>query len=226
MSDVDVGRLYRANRERVTALVRPVPQARLADPCPACPGWSVHDVVSHLAGVAADAIAGRLGGMPSDEQTAAQVEQRRDTPTTVVLREWERSASQLELVLTKTGLALVPAAIDVAVHEHDIRGALDLAGDHTSDTIALAVARTFDRWFPSLRTAGLTEPGVVAPDGTIVAGDPDSPVRWAATEYDVFRTTFGRRSAAQFARAFEGADPQPYLDALLVFGITTVDLYD
>lgn len=226
MSDVDVGRLYRANRERVTALVRPIPQARLAGPCPACPGWSVHDVVSHLAGIAADAIAGRLGGMPSDEQTATQVDQRRDQPTTVVLREWERSASQLELVLTKTGLALVPAAIDVAVHEHDIRGALDLAGDHSSDTITLAVTRTFDRWFPSLRTAGLVEPGVVAPDGTVVAGDPGSPVRWTATEYEVFRTAFGRRSVAQFARSFDGADPQPYLDALLVFGITTADLYD
>src|SRR5690606_3107003 len=143
-----------------------------------------------------------------------------------VLREWERSASQFELVLSKAGLALLPAAIDVAVHEHDIRGALDLAGDHTSDPIALAVARTVDRWFPSLRTAGLTQPGVIAPDGTVIAGNPDSPVRWTATEFDVFRTTFGRRSAAQFARSFEGADPQPYLDALLVFDITGVDLYD
>ena len=80
------------------------------------------------AGVAADALTGKLGGVPSDEQTAAQVEQRRGQPTTVVLREWERSASQFELVLTKAGPSILPAAIDVAVHEHDIRGALDLPG--------------------------------------------------------------------------------------------------
>ena len=52
------------------------------------------------------------------------------------------------------------------------------------------------------------------------------PVRWTASLYEVFRTAFGRRSAAQFARAFEGADPEPYLDELLVFGITQVDLHD
>lgn len=226
MSGVDVGRLYRENRERVTALVRPVPQEQLLADCPACPGWSVHDVVAHLTGVASDAIAGKLGGIPSPEQTAAQVAERRGTPTTVVLREWERSASQFELVLSKAGPSLLPAAIDVAVHEHDIRGALDLSGGHRNDTITIAVERTLDRWLATLRSNGLAPPSILTPDGDAIVGDPAAAVRWAATEYDVFRTAFGRRSAGQFARAFTGADPAPYLDALLVFGITPVDLVD
>ncbi len=226
MSDVDVGRLYRYNRERVTALVRPVPQEQLLAACPACPGWSVHDVVAHLTGVASDAISGKLGGVPSPEQTAAQVDERRGTPTTVVLREWERSASQFELVLSKAGPSLLPAAIDVAVHEHDIRGALDLPGAHESDTISIAVARMLDRWLPTLRSRGLAPVTIVTPAGANIVGDPTSAVRWTATEFDIFRTAFGRRSAGQFARAFTGADPEPYLDALLVFGITPIDLVD
>ena len=96
---------------------------------------------------------GRLGGVPSDEQTAAQVEQRRGQPTTVVLREWERSASQFELVLTKAGPSILPAAIDVAVHEHDIRGALDLPGAHQSETITITAHRMLDRWMRSLPAA-------------------------------------------------------------------------
>ncbi len=226
MSDADVGRLYRENRERLTALVRPVPQEQLLAACPACPGWTVHDVVAHVTGVASDAIAGKLGGIPSPEQTAAQVEERRGTPTTVVLREWERSASQFELVLSKAGPSLLPAAIDVAVHEHDIRGALDLPGAHGNDTITIAVARTLDRWLATIRSRGLAPVSIVTPDGAAVVGDPAGAVRWTATEYDVFRTAFGRRSADQFARAFIGADPAPYLEALLVFGITPVDLVD
>jgi uncharacterized protein (TIGR03083 family) len=226
MSDVDVGRLYRENRERVAALARPVPQEQLLTACPACPGWTVHDVVAHLTGVATDAIAGKLGGIPSPEQTAAQVEARRGTPTTVVLREWERSASQFELVLSKAGPSLPPAAIDVAVHEHDIRGALDLSGAHHSDTIAIAVARALDRWVAMIRSRGLPPVAIVTPEGTPILGDPTAEVRWTATEYDVFRTTFGRRSADQFARAFTGGDPGPYLDALLVFGVTPIDLVD
>lgn len=226
MSEIDVGRLYRENRERVIALVRPVPADRLLEPTPACPGWSVHDVVSHLAGVAADAVAGKLGGVPSDEQTAAQVEQRRGQPTTVVLREWERSASQFELVLTKAGPSILPAAIDVAVHEHDIRGALDLPGGHESETITITAHRMLDRWMRTLPARGVPLPCVVDPSGAVLAGDATSAVRWRASLYEVVRTAFGRRSAAQFARSFEGADPEPYLAELLVFGITPVDLHD
>lgn len=223
---IDVGRLYRENRDRVTALVRPVPQERLLEPVPACPGWTVHDVVSHLAGNATDAIAGRLGGPPSDEQTGAQVALRRGQPTTVVLREWERSASQFELVLTKAGPSILPAAIDVAVHEHDIRGALDLPGSHENETITITTRRMLDRWMRSLPSRDVPLPCVVDEAGTVLAGDPASTVRWRASEYEVFRTAFGRRSAAQFARAFDGADPEPYLADLLVFGITEVDLHD
>lgn len=67
---------------------------------------------------------------------------------------------------------------------------------------------------------------IVTPEGVAIVGDPTAAVCWTATEYDVFRATFGRRSAGQFARAFTGADPAPYLEALLVFGITPVDLID
>ena len=223
---MDVATLYRAHRERITAMVRPVPEAQLLQPCPACPGWSVHDVVSHLAGVATDAVEGRLGGPPSDAQTAEQVEARRGRPTTVVLREWERSASQFELVLAKAGPALFAAAMDAAVHEQDIRGALGVPGERESETLTLAVDRVLGTWFPKLTSAGLAAPAIAGPDGVVWRGDAESPVRWAATPYEVFRTAFGRRSAAQFARAFDGADPQPYLDALLVFGITPVDIHD
>jgi uncharacterized protein (TIGR03083 family) len=223
---MDVAALYREHRERVTAMVRPVPEVQLLEPCPACPGWSVHDVVSHLAGVATDAVEGRLGGPPSETQTAAQVEARRGRPTTVVLREWERSASQFELVLAKAGPALFPAAMDAAVHEQDIRGALGVPGERESETMTLAVERFLGNWFPKLASADLAAPAIVGPDGAVWHGDPASPVRWAASPYEVFRTVFGRRSAAQFARTFDGADPQPYLDALVVFGIAAVDLHD
>jgi hypothetical protein len=53
MSDVDPGQLYLAARERVVALVTNDgvdPDA----PVLATPGWSVRDVVAHLAGVARD----------------------------------------------------------------------------------------------------------------------------------------------------------------------------
>lgn len=65
-------------RERVTALARELTPDHEAVPVPACPGWTAHDVLAHLAGVAADATSGNLAGAPGPAWTAAQVDARRD----------------------------------------------------------------------------------------------------------------------------------------------------
>ncbi len=41
----------------------------LATNVPACPRWSVRDVLAHLATVAEDAVAGRLSPPPSEDET-------------------------------------------------------------------------------------------------------------------------------------------------------------
>ena len=54
---VDLGLLYRGARERVCSLVND----EVADlPVAATPGWTVHDVVAHLAGIVEDGLAGNI----------------------------------------------------------------------------------------------------------------------------------------------------------------------
>jgi hypothetical protein len=69
----DLARMYRETRQRLTALVAGLDEVELGAPVPACPGWSVADVIGHLAAIPEDALAGRLTGPPSEEETAAQV---------------------------------------------------------------------------------------------------------------------------------------------------------
>ena len=71
MIEVDRGARYDAARQRIAALVGGdvAPGTRV----PATPGWSVHDVVAHLAGVARDALTGNMEAAPGDAWTAAQV---------------------------------------------------------------------------------------------------------------------------------------------------------
>lgn len=89
MTELDAGRLYGVARESISDLVRSLSQGRLAAPVPSSPGWTVHDVISHLAGVATDAV-NNGDAVPSDEAGARHVADRSDTQTSVVLREWER----------------------------------------------------------------------------------------------------------------------------------------
>ena len=69
----EVARLYQETRERVIALMTGPNDAAWNTAVAACPGWSVRDVVAHMTGVAEDWASGRLTGLPTDEQTAAQV---------------------------------------------------------------------------------------------------------------------------------------------------------
>ena len=88
----DPARLYRETRERLTALVAGLDEVELGAPVPACPGWSVADVIGHLAALAEDALAGRLTGPPSEEETAIQVDRFRGMPMAQTLADWAELA--------------------------------------------------------------------------------------------------------------------------------------
>ena len=119
---------YRTARLRITELVLSLDDDELARAVPACPGWTVHDVVSHITGVADDALNGRMDGVATDPWTAAQVERGRGLSTADLLERWTEQAAVFE------SFPLPPqAVIDLTTHEQDIRGAVDQPGARDTD---------------------------------------------------------------------------------------------
>lgn len=223
--ELDLGTSYRHAREDVAALVRSLDSGQLLEPVPACPGWSVHDLVSHLAGMATDAVNNRLNGPPSAEQTAAQVRERATTPTSIVLREWERAASQYEALLSKSKQANPAAVIGLVVHEHDIRGALGLPGNRDAELVGFAVERAARLWLGKVDSAGLSP--VRIEDGEHIAGSEDAPGLLRAGRFEFFRLVHGRRSRAQIAQRFSGVDdPDRYIDLLCLSEPADSDIYE
>lgn len=214
----DLGLRYRQAREEVARLVRSLDSSQLEAPVPACPGWQVQDVVAHLAGVAADAVNGQLRGMPTPEQTAAQIEARASSPTPVVLREWERTASQFEVLLSRAGSSQLTPILDVAVHEQDIRGAVSLPGNRDTDLVHLAVDRMAELMLSKVESAGLEPVKVVDLEGSLLAGDAEAPVVFRSSPFEYFRSAFGRRSLAQMEGRVTGTDrPGAYVGLISVF---------
>jgi uncharacterized protein (TIGR03083 family) len=222
----DLGALYRQAREQVSALVRSLGPQQLETPVPSCPGWTVHDVVSHLAGVANDVITGRLTGIPTPEETAAQVAARSGTPTSIVLREWERTGSQLEVLLGKEGRFAEIPVVDATVHEQDIRGALGLPGNRDTSLIDLVTAPVAGLWESKIDSAGLA-PVAVKDGDRLMYGSPEAPVEMRTSRFEFFRAAYGRRSRSQIERRFHGTDdPGAYVDLLCVFGPADSDLVE
>ncbi|TFV54889.1 maleylpyruvate isomerase family mycothiol-dependent enzyme [Mycobacterium sp. PS03-16] len=210
-------RLYQDTRERIVLLVSGLGDAGWQTPVPACPGWSIRDVVSHLAAVAEDWASGRLAGAPSDEETAEHVARYRDRDTAGLLDTWHAAAAQLErLAHTR---ALVPPLGDVVTHEHDIRAALDRPG--ARDTAAVRVVS--DQLLTML--APPVPLRVIVEDAEYRSGPTDgSEIRLRTNRFESVRWRTGRRSRAQLAAMDWSADPAPVLDHLYQFGPATADL--
>ena len=216
----DCAALYRESRERITELVRDASEEQRARSVPGCPKWTVSDTVAHLAANAVDEVAGRLTGIPDDEQTAAQVEQRRGRPLAEILAGWDGAAERLEPTIAAHPLALAWVN-DVLTHEADIRGAL---GAGRPPDAAWTAALELARPFLGDRLGHLGELTIRAGEYrfTVGCGEPSTVVE--ADIYEFWRSLLGRRSRAQMAAWTWSGNPEPYLKAIPRFGPTEVAL--
>lgn len=211
--------MYRETRERLTALVSGLDEAQLATVVPACPGWSVADVIGHLAAIPEDALAGRLTGPPSVAETAVQVDRFRGRPMAQTLAGWTGMAPQFEEIVA--AFEIWPAVIDVASHEQDIRGAVGQPGARDTEVIRELAGWLVTRLRPPvpMRVTFEDTQILIGPDGEPVLG-------LTTTRYEAFRWRMGRRSRSQLASLDWSGDPSPVLDHLVVFGPAPADVIE
>jgi uncharacterized protein (TIGR03083 family) len=210
-------RHYRQTKERIVGLVTELDDAGLNTPVPACPGWSVRDVVTHVVAVAEDWVAGRLVGPPTDAQTAAQIARFGGRDLSEILTAWTDAAAVLDRMAESAGVK--PPLGDITSHEHDVRAAIGRPGARDS----AAVWSSSDQLLANLRTPipllvtvedgqYLTEPGA------------DAEIRLRTTRFEGLRWRTGRRSRAQLAAMDWSDDPTPVLDHLFLFGPASADV--
>ena len=136
----EIGGLYTEGRERLSDIVRQLAPADLATTVPACPDWTVHDVIAHLAGGCADVLAGNIAGVTTAEWADAQVRCRKNRTITQVLEEWSAVAPRLEAMAGSFPSPLPTLWIlDLTAHEHDVRGALVRPGAREERGLVIAV---------------------------------------------------------------------------------------
>lgn len=209
--------IYADTRRRLADFVRTLEPARLATPVPACPGWTVHGVIAHLAGLAADIAGGRLTGFPSDEWTAGQVAARAGRSVEELLAEWDEHAPAVEAVIAaQTGI--VSLAVDVATHEHDVRAALGEPPVEQSAGFDYALQAFVMGMGYRLRKRGLPALQLRSGDQEWTLGEGDVAATVAAPAAVLLRAVSGRRSAAQVRALTWDGDPDPYLALFGPFG--------
>jgi uncharacterized protein (TIGR03083 family) len=218
-TDPDLAGLYRDTRERVVALVSGLDEQTLDLPVPACPLWSVRDVLAHLTAVAEDVVAGRLTGPPTDVETAAQLARFRGRAAPEITASWTEVAPAFETVIGKA--RVWRAVIDVTSHEHDIRGTLGRPAARDTEAVRHS-AQQLLRWLRPpvpLQVAVEDAEFTLGPDGEPRLG-------LTTTRFEALRWRMGRRSRAQLAALDWSGDPTPVLDHLAIFGPAERDILE
>ena len=216
----DLAGLYRDTRERLTELVAGLDSVALGTAVPACPGWTVRDVIAHLTAITEDALAGRLTGVPDEEFTADQVARFAGTPVPEMLARWSASAPQFEDAVQ--AFRIWPAVIDVASHEQDIRGALGMVGARECAAIRQTTPRLVSWLDLPVPMRIVTEHA----EYSVGAADGEAELTLSTSEFEMFRWRLGRRSLAQLAAMDWSGNPSAILGKLAVFGPTTSDIVE
>jgi hypothetical protein len=236
--------VYEETRRRIVALVKDRDAGSAAEAAatavPACPSWSVRDVLAHVTALYSDIVAGNLQGAGSDAWTAEQVVPRRSMTLDELFAESDEVGPKLAAMLDDfPGWYGKQVVGDAAVHEQDIRGALARPGARDSSAIAIGLELQIRAIVHPGATAlgigpvevradhrswvvGTGEPPAGSPDDAIAAAiaaapedeptpRPEPIAHLKADSFELFRAISGRRSAAQIRRFDWATDPEPYL---------------
>lgn len=177
---MNLSEVYRRSAAEFVELVGGASAGQLATVVPACPAWTVHDLLAHLAGSSADVVSGNLDGVTTSPWTARQVADRRGRTTQELVAEWRSHAEQVAAVCDST--AGPNPAWDVAVHLADLREGLGLPPGPA------------ENGWGEVRDAAV---GLLARDGSGVsvqehALDPGTTSWHFATSYGLWRAVFSR----------------------------------
>lgn len=237
----DIGTIYDETREKISDYVRALDHEDLARPVPATPGWTVRDIISHLAG---DVACIRAGDFPAEyfaalgepagvellnRWTESQVASRRSLSLDDVLEEWKTNADALVDAINgkeawSDGIPPFASTIlvtDVVVHQQDVYGAFEERRDRDSAGIRIGTAAYTVGIGWRLAAAGAPPLLVVAGDSERLAGDGDPAATVRADRFEMFRALSGRRSPEQIAAFDWDGDPEPYIPYFYPYGIRT-----
>ena len=225
---------YEEGLHELEALIESFDDETLGAAVPACPDWSVGDLVAHVVGVAEDAARGayfpqateawRDPGIAAarDAWTAQHVDRYLDRTRDGLLRGLDHHGSRLVTSLRRGDgpfadgppwLVVAPVA-DLAVHLADLREAIGAPPEAGGAAARLGFAvyrdwlheRVVRRQLPALRLSdGHRE--WPAGEGNAVGGV-------TASAHELFRMISGRRSPAQIGHYDWTVDPTPYLPVI------------
>ena len=212
--------LYLQSKDMVTSLITDENQHTMI---PACPEWTLRDLLGHQAGEIEDGLNGNMDDMGEPHWTAAQVDRHRHLDLDAVKQKWTAGIEAAgDAAPEMTGGAIA----DLVIHEFDVRGALGDTGNRSGEIIARAFPMFAGFLDGAFRASNVPALKVITDVGEAVigAGEPEGELR--TTGFEFLRTVTGRRSISQIRALDWNTDPAPWLEHISLMPPRPTDLVE
>lgn len=235
----DVVEIYEQLRQDISELVAGLEPQQLELPVPATSGWTIRDVVAHLAADATylingdfpreffEAFGDEAAVITLNAWTARQTEERKDRSLEELLQEWKSSATEVAAMMRGERPwpdGILPFAdrvlvTDAAVHQQDIFGALGLEQAREAVPIKIALSGYIATMGWRLASAGIPPLRFDLGEKSYTAGEGKPAATVRATRWELFRAMSGRRSPEQIAAYDWDGDAEPYIPYFYPYGM-------
>ena len=206
----DLLEAYLQTHGRMCAVFADTSPDDLARAVPACPAWSAKDLVAHVVSMPAALGSGRMPDGDIGEWLQRLVEERRGQDAETLVIEWLALDDAIAALLGGTAGLLHP---DLAVHEHDLRGALGRP-DHAALAVDTMMPRTLAAFANPLRDAGLGAIEVRDDGRTWTSHDADPGWVLLVDPWEAVRALNGRRTVDELLALPAEGDTRPYVPVL------------
>ena len=206
----DLAAVYLAVRDRMCAEVEAMSAADAEKIVPACPDWTVHDLLAHQTSMPTAIIAGDLPSGDVNDWIQGLVDARRDTTAEELLAEWRTDDEALGGLIANAGLL----AGDLVVHEGDLASALGIAADRTTPESEAMLPGALGGLRGPVTEAGLGAIEVRHGERSWRTHDAEPGWSLEADPWEALRALTSRRTADELRAAPHTGDVEPYLAIL------------
>ena len=212
---MDAVQEWRDAQGRVIELVEGLSPDAAETTVPACPDWSVRELLSHMIGLDADVLAGDEPDDHNETWTARQVEQRQGHDIATLVTEWRSQTEPLAAWMQENGSRPMG---DVVIHEQDLRAALGVPGARDTDGMHALRDRMAGGFADQVRATGSPCIELRSETWQFTAGEGEPAVRMQAPEFDLTRALMSRRSADQLRAWTTTGNIEAHLDLFAGLG--------
>ncbi len=210
MADLDLAAIYLAVRDRMCVAIEAMSAVDAEKAVPACPDWTVHDLLAHQTSMPVALIAGDLPTGDVNEWIQGLVDVRRDTSIDDLLAEWRNDDDALAGLVANVGILVG----DLVAHEGDLAGALGIAPDRTAPESAALLPGALAGLKGPIDEAGLGAIEVRHGDRSWRTHDAEPGWSFEADPWEALRALTSRRTADELRAIPHTGDPDPYLPIL------------